>query len=168
MPSFEEVVDDRDDDHASVHEWGPIHVLRRHRRHQRPKVEEPDGREEDERRDVDREAVSSQGPSARRQGLSPKTLQCHAADCDVVGGYDGHAAERVDGVECGTGTDVDACEQGTHAERDQDRTEGNIPSRCNLRQGRQPTSLHGNDRYIHVKEKRKTADRYPAQTTRSV
>jgi hypothetical protein len=84
VPSLNDVVRDRNDDHASVHEDGPIHDLGRYWRGYGPEIKEPDGSEEYERRDIYRKTVPSQRPTPRWQRLFSKPFQDEATYIDVV------------------------------------------------------------------------------------
>lgn len=65
-PSLDDVIGNGDDDHADIHDRGPIHILGCHRGEDGPEVEEIHRGEEEEGGDVDGETVAAQRPSPWR------------------------------------------------------------------------------------------------------
>ncbi len=70
--------------HHAIHKHRPVHSTRFDRRCQWPKSEEPDGCQEEQRGNINRQTIFSEGPSPWWQWLSPHTPVCHAADGDKI------------------------------------------------------------------------------------
>ena len=79
MPAPDQVVDGRKSKHTKVHHHTPIHCFRVYRACQREEGKDEDGKQESQSGDIDGHAEAAKGPSPRRQGLTPDTLQEHAA-----------------------------------------------------------------------------------------
>ena len=80
------IIDDSDDHCASNDEAIPIHGRQRYGCGDREKDEYVDEEEEDNRADINGQAVSAQAPSAWREGRTANSAEDDAGDGDYIGG----------------------------------------------------------------------------------
>ena len=93
------IVDQCPNNHRTVHKHRPVHRTGFDRSGQWPEREEPNGFQEEQRGDINRQTVFSERPPPRWQWLSPHAPVGHTADGDIIATQKGHDAEGDNSVQ---------------------------------------------------------------------
>ncbi len=107
MSSPNRIVHQCPKNHRTIHKHRPVHTTGFDRSCRWPQSEEPDGRQEEQRGDIDRQTVFAKRPSPRWQWRPPHTPVGHAANGDIIASQEGHDAEGDNSVQRSSRSDID-------------------------------------------------------------